>query len=59
MHLAALAASLNPLLSEAGFSTGAVHLGHQGAASRLNPLLSEAGFSTAAVRGARSIGVMS
>jgi len=37
---------LNPLLSEAGFSTGARALADWKERHRLNPLLSEAGFST-------------
>ena len=37
---------LNPLLSEAGFSTRRHHLDGDVAHGCLNPLLSEAGFST-------------
>ena len=40
--------SLNPLLSEAGFSTIRITLVLKRTQSRLNPLLSEAGFSTLA-----------
>ena len=43
-------ASLNPLLSEAGFSTGTSPTGSGGRGTCLNPLLSEAGFSTSPAR---------
>ena len=39
-------ASLNPLLSEAGFSTSPSGSEARGTQEGLNPLLSEAGFST-------------
>mgnify|MGYP000334503398 CR=1 FL=1 len=40
------ASSLNPLLSEAGFSTRGLTHSHSVFIVSLNPLLSEAGFST-------------
>ena len=42
--------SLNPLLSEAGFSTFSEIVRIAREVIRLNPLLSEAGFSTRRVR---------
>jgi len=49
---------LNPLLSEAGFSTFKYSNVAVGRWKRLNPLLSEAGFSTEDVEGKHVIGVL-
>jgi len=53
LALAALAASLNPLLSEAVFSITLWYRLRAGEYARLNPLLSEAVFSMSAIRRGR------